>query len=187
MRRGLTAHWVSGDSLSPYSLPEKSVWGMTNTEIFFSLLEETTDRDKFSHNSLSYYKHFIAVLEKNNAGGLLFVVKDTVVQAAGIFVYQERQWIYYYGASPNAQEIRRDHGTYLLQWEAMCEALRRGCSEYDFLGISSEPGDKLAGVTAFKMRFAPKSISLPPETVIIFQPITLFILRIVSKIRKFFK
>jgi len=61
---------------------------MTNTEIFFSLLEETTDRDKFSHNSLSYYKHFIAVLEKNNAGGLLFVIKNAVVQAAGIFVYQ---------------------------------------------------------------------------------------------------
>lgn len=186
-RRWLSTHWVSGESLSPYSLPWTSSWGMTNTELFFSLLRETTERDKFSHNSLSYYRHFLSILEKNHAGGLLFVTKDDTLHAAGIFVYTEKQGIYYYGASPNSQEIRRDHGTYLLQWEAMCEALRRGCSEYDFLGISSQPGDKLAGVTAFKMRFAPDSVSLPLETVIVFKPITLFVLRMVSKIRKLLK
>lgn len=115
------------------------------------------------------------------------MTQDDTLHAAGIFVYTQKQGIYYYGASPNAPEIRRNNGTYLLQWEAICEALRRGCSEYDFLGISSQPGDKLAGVTAFKMRFAPNIISLPPETIIVFKPITLFVLRMVSKIRKLLK
>ncbi len=64
---------------------------MTNTELFFSLLQETTGRNNFAHNNLSYYQHFIAALEKNTAGGLLFATKDTTLHAAGVFVYTENQ------------------------------------------------------------------------------------------------
>ncbi len=77
-------------------------------------------------------------LEQYNNGGLLLSLKDGTIHAAGIFVYYGQQAIYYYGASSNNPEIRRDNGTYLLQWEGIREALRRGCVEYDFLGISSE-------------------------------------------------
>ncbi len=100
-------------------------------------MEETTERDGFSHNALPYYQTFLRTLEKYNAGGLLLTVKDGAIHAAGIFVYWNNHAIYYYGASSNDAEIRRDHGTYLLQWEAIKEALHRDCTDYDFLGISS--------------------------------------------------
>ncbi len=64
--------------------------------------------------------------------------KDGILHAAGIFVYWGNTGIYYYGASSSDREIRRDMATYLLQWDAIREALRRGCEIYDFLGISED-------------------------------------------------
>ncbi len=102
-------------------------------------------------------------------------------------MYTENQGVYYYGASSNSQEIRRDHGTYLLQWTAIREAMRRGCDTYDFLGISSREDDKLAGVTTFKMRFHPEKVELPEEKVIILRPFLLYYLTSVNRIRKLFR
>lgn len=154
--------------------------------MFFHLLEETTERDGFSHNSLSYYQTFLRVLESSQSGGLLLTHKDGILHAAGIFVYWNGEAIYYYGASSNQQDIRRDHGTYLLQWEAIKEAMRRGCRTYDFLGISSKEGDKLAGVTTFKMRFNPDRIILPKEQIILLRPFRTKILQTIKVVRKIF-
>lgn len=184
-RRWLKSRWVRAEDASLFDLPGKTcAWNKTYAEIFFDLLEETTERDGFSHNSLHYYQTFLRVLENNNAGGLLLTLKDNIIHAAGIFVYWQKQAIYYYGASSNLAQIRRDHGTYFLQWEAIQEALRRNCDTYDFLGISSHIGDKLAGVTTFKMRFSPEKIFLPSEKIIIFRPIIFFLLKWLNKFRK---
>lgn len=183
-RRGLVTHWVQWNDICHFHLPQQQKENnKTYVEIFYDLLRVTTERDKFSHNTLEYYRIFLQLLESQWAGGLLITTKDTTLHAAGIFVYWQEQAIYYYGASSNYQEIRRDHGTYLLQWKAIQEAIRRGCTLYDFLGISSNNSDKLAGVTAFKMRFNPQKISLPHETVIILRPHILFVLRAIRTFR----
>ena len=75
--------------------------------------------------------------------------------AAGIFVFHGDTAIYYYGASSSDREFRKHMAPYLLQWFAIGEAKKRGCTTYDFLGIAS-PGsvdDRLAGVSAFKEKF----------------------------------
>lgn len=161
--------------------------GKTYLEEFFWLLEETTERDNFSHNTLNYYRYFVETLEAHNAGGLLIAEKDGLLHAAGIFVYWWETAIYYYGASSSDRDIRRDMATYLLQWDAICEGMKRGCSEYDFLWISEDWKWKLAGVTEFKLRFNPEKRQLPAEIVIVYKPYILFILRWISKIRKVFK
>lgn len=74
--------------------------------------------------------------------------------------------------------------TYLLQWDAIREGMKRGCKTYDFLGISADGKGKLAGVTEFKLRFNPEKKHWPQETIIIFRPILLKLLQIVSKTRK---
>ena len=74
--------------------------------------------------------------------------------------------------------------TYLVQWEAIREALRRNCHTYDFLGISHDGKGKLAGVTEFKLRFNPEKISLPKEHIIVYKPLLLFLLQFASKLRK---
>lgn len=60
-KRGITTKWVPGyEKYSPT--------GKTYLEEFFGLLEETTERDKFSHNNLTYYRYFVETLEAHNAG-----------------------------------------------------------------------------------------------------------------------
>lgn len=159
----------------------------TYLEAFFNLLDETTKRDNFSHNSLTYYRHFVETLETHNAGGLLVAEKDGMLHAAGIFAYWDDTAIYYYGASSSDTAIRRDMATYLLQWDAIREGISRGCKIYDFLGISGDGKGKLAGVTEFKLRFNPEKKHWPSEKVIIFKPTTLFLLQCVSRIRKLFR
>lgn len=184
-RRWIKTQWVRGDDVSMFSLPWKSSHHtITYTELFFELLQETTQRDHFAHNSLSYYQHFIRTLEEYQAGWLLIATRWTTVHCAGIFVYYKDAAIYYYGASSSNPEIRRDKWTHLLQWNAMQEALRRKCHIYDFLWISSSPWDKLAGVTQFKMQFSPEKISLPHESVIVLRPFLLKICTTLRTIRK---
>lgn len=159
----------------------------TYLEAFYDILDETTKRDGFSHNSLTYYQHFIETLEENNAGWLLIAEKDGILHAAGIFAYFWRTAIYYYGASSSDRDIRRDMGTYLLQWSAIQEGIKRGCETYDFLGISEDGTGKLAGVTEFKLRFNPEKVHLPEEVVVIYKPLLLKLLQFVSKVRKLFR
>ncbi len=73
------------------------------------------------------------ILEAHNAGGFLVAEKEGILHAAGIFTYWGDTGIYYYGASSSNSAIRRDMATYLLQWEAIREAMRRNCTVYDFL------------------------------------------------------
>jgi len=185
-KRGVITRWVKGNQMLNVKRWTLSVeiWYI---EAFYNLLEETTQRDKFSHNSLAYYQHFIETLEKNNAGWLLVAEKDGILHAAGIFVYWNSEAIYYYGASSSDTKIRRDMATYLLQWEAIREAKRRECTTYDFLGISPDGKGKLAGVTEFKLRFNPEKKELPAEIVIVYKPLLLKLLQIISKIRKIFR
>ncbi len=185
-KRRITTRWVrSSDKYSS---------GKTYLEEFFNLLDETTKRDGFAHNSLSYYQFFTETLESSQAGGLLIAEKDGVLHAAGIFAYWGDTGIYYYGASSSDREIRRDMATYLLQWDAIREAKKRHCVTYDFLGISPDEKGKpayrtgrLAGVTEFKLRFNPEKKEWPKEKVIIYKPLPLFLLRIISKLRKLFR
>lgn len=177
-KRGISTRFVSHKT---------RYWGKTYLEAFYGLLEETTARDKFSHNSLSYYQHFLETLETHDAGGLLVAERDGILHAAGIFVYWGDEAIYYYGASSSDREIRRDMATYLLQWEAIREGMKRHCKAYDFLWISEDGTSKLAGVTEFKLRFNPEKVHLPSEVVVIYKPILLRLLQIVSRLRKFFR
>lgn len=177
-KRGITTKWV----LWSTKWEDK-----TYLEAFYGLLEETTARDKFSHNSLTYYQHFLETLEAHDAGGLLVAERDGILHAAGIFVYWGDEAIYYYGASSSDRDIRRDMATYLLQWEAIREAMKRHCTTYDFLGISEDGKGKLAGVTEFKLRFNPEKVRLPSEIVVVYKPILLKVLQIVSRLRKIFR
>lgn len=177
-KRWITTKWVSSNT----KRGEK-----TYLEAFYSLLEETTERDKFSHNSLSYYQHFIETLEAHNAGWLLVAEKDGILHAAGIFVYSWETAIYYYGASSSDRDIRRDMATYLLQWDAIQEGMKRHCKTYDFLWISEDGTGKLAWVTEFKLRFNPEKIHLPSEIVVIYRPMLLKVLQVVSRVRKLFR
>ena len=122
-----------------------------NIQIFFKLIEATTSRDKFSGNTLEYYTLFLEALENSQ---IFFSYYEGEVISAGIFIPSGEVYTYYYGASSNSH--RNLMAPYLLQWEAIQHAKKRGYTLYDFLGISSpwEKNSPLAWVTDFKKKFS---------------------------------
>ena len=76
--------------------------------------------------------------------------------AAAIIVYSGDQAIYHHGASvPN-----KFGASYLVQWEAIREAKRRGMKVYNFWGIAPDnaPNHPWQGLTAFKTGFGGREV-----------------------------
>lgn len=101
-----------------------------NIHIFYTLMEETTQRDKFSGNTEDYYRIFLNKIPESR---LLFAYYKNTVIAAGIFIFHEKFSLYYYGASSGDEEHRKLMAPYLLQWEAIKIAKYLGAESYDFL------------------------------------------------------
>ncbi|MBN2545109.1 MAG: peptidoglycan bridge formation glycyltransferase FemA/FemB family protein [Spirochaetes bacterium] len=121
-----------------------------NIEEFYNLLKITGNRDGFSLNSINYYKNMIKILPFTR---LLLLYKDDILIAGGIFLFYNKQGLYYYGASSN--EYRNLMAPYLMQWEAIRIAKKMNCKYYDFMGIADPDKklDRLSGVTDFKLKF----------------------------------
>lgn len=132
---------------------------------FFSLMEETGVRDQFSIHDQRYYQlaydlfhpyGYCELLQADN--------QDETIAGLMIFSFGNRSW-YLYGASSNIH--RKQMPSYLLQWEAMLWAKRKGCVEYDLWGVPDEDSrileehfthrnDGLWGVYRFKRGFGGK-------------------------------
>ena len=132
--------------------------GATDLSDFYALLEETAKRDRFYIRPLSYYADVLEAFGDDAA--LLVAEHDGQLLAGVIIVAFGRQAAYLYGASSGEQ--RNLMPTYLLQWEGMAWASKRGCRQYDLWGIPKEAladgghegrEDGLWGVYRFKQGF----------------------------------
>lgn len=102
-------------------------------ETFYLLARQTSQRDQFGIHSLGYYQTAYQLF--HNCGQCeLFLARYAGKAISGIMVFANgnRAW-YFYGASSN--EHREVMSPYLLQWEAIQWAKRKGCSFYDLWGI----------------------------------------------------
>jgi len=164
------------------------VFESDNIEDFYSLLNETTERDNFSGHNIEYYQTMLEVLG-DKAKLYLASTKNSkgkeVVISGGIFIFMDEVCTYYYGASSN--EYRNTMAPYLLQWHAISEARKKGFKYYDFLGIAPENTENhsLSGVTRFKKQFGGEHISYPSAKDIVYRPFIYTLYRLYKFIRKF--
>ncbi|HJW91338.1 MAG TPA: peptidoglycan bridge formation glycyltransferase FemA/FemB family protein [Anaerolineales bacterium] len=131
-------------------------------ELFYHLIQQTGQRDRFGVHTLEYYRQayenfhprgqcelLLAEFEGQPLGGLM------------VFTRGSRAW-YFYGASTDLHRDRMP--TYLLQWEAMRWARHQGCTTFDLWGVPDYPEeileaqfvnrtDGLWGVYRFKRGF----------------------------------
>lgn len=130
-----------------------------DVKTFYRLLVKTGGRDAFRIHPQRYYE--VMLKSFGDHAQLLMAHKDGEPIAGGIFVYVEAWGIYYYGASNH--DHRKLMAPYLLQWEAILEAKKRGCQFYDFLGIAPEGAQNhpWAGVTQFKKKFGGQVVHYP--------------------------
>jgi lipid II:glycine glycyltransferase (peptidoglycan interpeptide bridge formation enzyme) len=134
----------------------------TNIQTFMQMMKTTGKRDGFNVRSLAYYQRAFDLFYSVGKCELLVAsFEDQPLAALMVFAQGERAY-YLYGASSNSHRNRMP--TYLLQWEAIRWAKKKGCNQYDLWGIPDEDvgtleaqfskrSDGLWGVYRFKRGF----------------------------------
>lgn len=158
-----------------------TIGSMETMDDFYELLNVTGNRDGFGIHPKRYYQKMMSVLPKN--AQLLLALHHNKVIAGGLFIYLDDWGIYYYGASDS--QHRNLMAPYLIQWEAMKEAKRRGCKRYDFLGIAPEGAKNhpWKGVTDFKKKFGGMVKNYPIAQDMVVRPFWYWVYRMVKKLR----
>mgnify|MGYP001571998903 CR=1 FL=1 len=135
---------------------------------FYKLHIKTARNQKFVPFSKSFLKAQFDIFIRNNKA-ILYTAKyknKTLAQAFVIFYGKEA--VYHYGAS--TKEGRKYPGAYLIQWEAIKEAKKRGLTRYNLWGISPIDSNdhRFAGLSLFKRGFGGKDIAYLPAQDLIF-------------------
>ena len=125
-----------------------------DVENFNKLYQEVVDRQNFVPFPLEYLKNEFSAFQSDNQIVLFFgKYKNEVVASAFVLFWSN---IGFYHQAALLPKYHRIPIAYLLQWEAIREAKRRGCVLYDFWGYvdpQKQPSHPWAGPTLFKMGF----------------------------------
>jgi len=132
-----------------------------DVEDFNRLYLATKERHNFAPFSADYLKNQLKVFIKDNPESISLLLgkyKGETV-ASGIFVFWQGVAFYHHGAS--SQKYPKIPVSYLMLWQAILEAKRKNCRNFNFWGIAPINRDKQlidkthpwAGLTLFKMGF----------------------------------
>lgn len=105
-------------------------------EAFIDIHQSTVSRHGFVPYSNNYFRaEMDAFAPHHNAVQFIAEYQGKPI-AAAIIIYYAKTASYHHGASLSA--FNRIPASYVLQWEAIREAQRRGCTTYNFWGIVPE-------------------------------------------------
>jgi len=129
-------------------------WSISDVDIFYQIHKEVVKVQKFVPFSLEYLKNEFSVFLPDDQVSLFFgKYKDEIVAGAYLIFWSNIGFYHHAALLPQHHKIPI---AYLLQWEAIKEAKRRGCKLYDFWGYinpEENPKHPWAGPTLFKMGF----------------------------------
>lgn len=123
----------------------------SDIKTLYDLQMETAKRNNFVPFSEKFLEKEFTVFVNNNEA-LLFLGKfEGKTTAAAIIVFYGKYAFYYQSGSVESKAPVN----YLLQWEVIKEAKRRGCIIYNMWGIApnNDPKHPWAGLTLFKTGF----------------------------------
>ncbi len=127
-------------------------------EIFQKINSESARRQKFAPFSSQFIKNEFEIFNKDGNVLLFFGKYNGEVAAAALIIFWSGVGFYHQAAS--SAKYSKIPLPYLLQWEAIKEAKKRGCRTYDFWGYidpKAEPKHPWAGPTLFKIGFGGKT------------------------------
>jgi peptidoglycan pentaglycine glycine transferase (the first glycine) len=116
---------------------------------FFRLYDATSKRQGFVEHQ--HIKEEFSVFSKKNAAVHILGAFQGKPIASAIILFVGNEAIYHHGAS----ETSSIPASYLVQWEAIREAKKRGMNVYNFWGIAptDNPRHPWHGLTQFKQGF----------------------------------
>ncbi len=138
---------------------------------FYDLQLETAKRQNFVPFSYTYLHEQFKVFAAQNMAYLYSAYHEQTLLAQAFIIFYGQEAVYHYGAS--AQAGREYPGAYLLQWEAICEAKRRGMKRYNFWGITHEheKNHRFYGLSIFKRGFGGEEVEyLPAQDLVLKKP-----------------
>jgi len=122
--------------------------------IYQELNRQVALRQKFVPFSDEHIRNEFEIFAKDNQALLIFgKCKDEIVAGALVVFWQGTG---YYHQAASLSKHAKLSVPYLLQWEAIKEAKKRGCGSYDFWGYvdpKANPNHPWAGPTLFKMGY----------------------------------
>lgn len=155
----------------------------SDIELFIDLIYATTERKSIRPHPKQYYRNFFTVFSETECV-LALAEHEGKVLAVNLLVFHAGATYYLHGGS--SDEGRHLMAPYLLQWESIREAKQRGCTLYNFGGVSTK-GDHgaWAGITRFKQGFAPATASMifPGTYDIILSPGRYFLYNLLRKLQ----
>lgn len=138
---------------------------------FYDLQIETAKRQKFVPFSYKFLHEQFKVFTENGNALLYKAEFENKLLAQAFVIFYGKETVYHYGASTD--EGRRYPGAYLIQWEAIKEAKKRGMIRYNFWGVAPEnkQNHRFSGLSLFKRGFGGEDFQyLPAQDLIINKP-----------------
>jgi lipid II:glycine glycyltransferase (peptidoglycan interpeptide bridge formation enzyme) len=126
---------------------------------FYELQLETARRHGFVPFAYSFLLEQFRIFAARDMALLYSAFNGEELLAQAYIIFYGREAVYHYGAS--TESGRKFPGAYLIQWEAIREAKRRGMVRYNFWGVTKpeETGHRFFGVSVFKRGFGGQDTS----------------------------
>lgn len=126
---------------------------LNDVDKFEELNEKTVNRHHFVPFPLNYLKNEFLVFSPDSQISIFLGKYQEELISTGIFVFWQETAFYHHGAS--SLKYPKIPVSYLLLWEAIREAKKRGCKKFNFWGIApeNEKNHPWAGLSLFKMGF----------------------------------
>ncbi len=139
---------------------KRSLDPLLDLEEFIALHDETRKRHHFTPYTNAFFRAQVAYFAPRKELTLYLAQYQGHTVATSVHMHFGGETSYHHGASSHA--FSKIPASYLLQWTAIKDALKRGDGIYSFWGIAP-PGSKkhpFAGVTLFKTGFGGNLINL---------------------------
>jgi len=155
--RKTTRYLIRQAMKNPDIVVEKSE-DLRDPKFYQKLNEEVAIRQRFVPFSAEYIKKEFEVFSGDKEALWLFGKYKGEIAAGALVIFW--QGIGFYHQAASLGRFAKLSVPYLLQWEAIKEAKKRGCKLYDFWGYvdpKKKTGHPWAGPTLFKMGFGGKA------------------------------
>lgn len=126
-------------------------------EEFWQIFQDTVKRHKWNAYTYDYIKDEFEIFAKDDQNMLFLAKYQGKYIAAAIFNFYLNQSVYHHSGS--LSEFQKIPASYLIQWEAIKEAKRRGLKKHNFWGVPLDQNSELdkshpwSGLGLFKVGF----------------------------------
>lgn len=151
---------------------------------FYDIQLETAKRQNFVPFSYEFLAQQFKVFSEAGSALLYKAYHEKTLLAEAFIIFYGNEAVYHYGASTDAG--RKYPGAYLIQWEAIREAKKRGIKRYNFWGVVplTETQHRFFGVSIFKRGFGGKEVQYVPAQDLVIDPLRYSLNAAVETVRR---